>query len=334
MTEPPRAMPDSLSSRQSARNSRVGHVRGHTSCLEGLLRSLGVWLDRCYSVCMSEANVSVQKRHKGRSPAYPAISLDLAIERAQIIWDRERRHPAAIPVIQSHWGVKAGSGSANVAIAALKRFGLLSDDGQGERRTGRLTDLAVEILLSTDPDQADHRHNLIRTAALLPVIHHELWEKYGGALPSDANLIRELVMGRNFTHSGANEFISQFRKTLAYAGLDEQTPPSPPQEEHESLHGDHLGREEGRFTVQPEPQGSRPQPLGRFVAQPQATAPPPLQRPVAEPVPGVGGGAITIPILLPGASPVHITGHFPITEAAWKQLMVVLEAMKGGLVAE
>jgi hypothetical protein len=273
---------------------------------------------------MSEPSVQPSKRQRGRSPAYPAIPLDLAIARTQVIYQRERRHSVAIPVIQTHWGLKSGSGTGNVAVAALKKFGLLIDEGQGTHRTARLTDLAVDILLSDD--DAERHLRLVQRAALLPPIHKELWEKYEGTLPSDATLRRELVLVRNFTESGAQEFIAQFRKTLAFARLDGGSESSggavggPAR-----LVEDHEEREEGPVPMQshvvapaqPVPQSSAPSwmPPGPGAPTSSAASPP-------------------IPIYLPGGPPVYLTGQFPISEAAWKQLMTVLEAMKGGLVAE
>jgi hypothetical protein len=47
-----------------------------------------------------------------------------------------------------------------------------------------------------------------------------------------------------------------------------------------------------------------------------------------------GEWMMTIPIPLVGSALVQIVGAFPISEAAWDQLMRVLDAMKPGLVAE
>jgi hypothetical protein len=252
---------------------------------------------------------ALSARKKGRSPAYPAIPLDVAIQRVRAVYERERRHPVPIPVIQEHWGYASNSGPANVTVAALKRYGLLHDEGQGPKRRAWLTELALEIVLSEEPAE------FVRKAALAPDIHLELWEKYGGTLPSDATLRRELILSRGFTESGAREFISQFRKTIAFARLDEVgTPPSATSPLPARLAEDREESKEALMAVESDPVSADDRP----------------RAPATGDLPGV----VSIPILLPGVRPVHITGAFPITEAAWQQLIRVLEAMKGGLVSD
>src|SRR5689334_3352156 len=88
----------------------------------------------------------VAKRKKGRSPSYPGIGLQEAIERARIIYRAENRHSAAIDTILSHWGYRSGSGLGLVVLAALIKFGLLADEGSGKGRHARLTEDALKII--------------------------------------------------------------------------------------------------------------------------------------------------------------------------------------------
>lgn len=108
------------------------------------------------------------------------------------------------------------SGAATVALAALKKFGLIHDEGSRDSRTVRLTTLAFDILNLPDEERVIE---LIQEAALTPPIHRDLWTRYSGELPSDATLRYELVRNRSFTESGAVDFIRQFRETIAYAKL-------------------------------------------------------------------------------------------------------------------
>ncbi len=247
---------------------------------------------------MTEEPAAVQRARRGRSPSYPGIALDLAIDRARELERAERRHPAPTTAIHEHWGYKPNSGPAAVTLAALKKFGLLADEGAGGRRLARLTDLAFEILLNPDPAEA------IREAALTPPIHRELWEQYHGVLPSDKNLRYELKRNRRFTDRGVDEFISQFRRTVAYAGLDR------------AASVDRQGA--------PEVEAPSPREGAVTMSSPQTSGP----AVAAAGIPGV----ITIPIPLVDSTRVQIAGEFPISEAAWKQLLAVLDAMKPGLV--
>src|SRR5207244_2704806 len=97
------------------------------------------------------------------------------------------------------------SGAGGVVLAALKKYGLITDDGSGANRRARLTDTALTILL--DDVGSSTRQAVIREAALKPAIHQEVWSKYAGSLPSDQSLRMWLIRDKAFTPSGADEFI-------------------------------------------------------------------------------------------------------------------------------
>src|SRR5262249_30899737 len=124
------------------------------------------------------------RRSTGRSPSFPAINLETAVRRAATLYEKERQHPTAVETIVRHWGYKSMNGPANGALAALKKFGLLTDEGRGADRRGRLTHLAVDIVANPN---AAARTSAIKQAALMPAIHRELWDKYQNTPPSDAN---------------------------------------------------------------------------------------------------------------------------------------------------
>lgn len=252
-----------------------------------------------YLVGMTETEAP-RTRSRGRSPSYPGIPLDVAIERARIVDRMEGRNAAPLLAIHEHWGYKPNSGPANVALAALKKFGLMEDEGRGSQRVARLTPLARDILLKPDPTED------IRAAALTPRIHRELWEQHEGRLPSTATLRHDLIVNREFTATGADEFIRQFQRTIAYARLSEA-----PVANGEA--GDHDQSEQ-------EDQDDE--------------TPDPSERPKNKRRGGVSGDTMTIPVPIMGGAAVTVEGQFPITEAAWTQFMGVLQAMKPGLVAD
>lgn len=160
------------------------------------------------------------KRKKGRSPSYPAINLKAAIEKASMLYQKEGKHATPTFTALSDMGYSATSGAGLVALAALKKFGLVEDEGSGVDRVVKLTDLALDIILSPDEDSKE-KIQAIQHAAMVPPIHSELWKEFGGSLPSPANLRHNLIRKRNFTDSGANEFIRQFSETIAFAKLAE-----------------------------------------------------------------------------------------------------------------
>ncbi len=160
------------------------------------------------------------KRPKGRSPSYPGLNLETALDKARKLYAHEKHHSASIETILDHWGHAAKSGAGLVAVAALKKFGLLEDDGKGAARKAKLTARALDII-HDERDDSTARRAAIKAAALEPVIHRELWEAYDGKLPSDKNLRFHLIRERAFTENGADELIRELRATFAFAGLSE-----------------------------------------------------------------------------------------------------------------
>ena len=238
-------------------------------------------------------------KSKPRSPSYPGLTLEVAIQKARTIHEREGRNEAAESVILGDLGYKSKSGPAIVALAAVKAFGLLIP-GKGAN-TLKLSDLATRIILDRREDETERRV-AIQQAALNPAMHKALWEKYGGDLPSDANVIYFLRMERAFTEPGAKAFIGLYRATLAFAGLVGGGRLSQP------------ARDEDRTE-----EGDMSTPLPATGKPPTTPPPPPGVREVALPIAGTAWPSIR--------------AAFPLSEAAWEDMLRVLQAMKSGLVA-
>jgi len=153
------------------------------------------------------------KKSKHRSPNYPAISLEKALERAQVIKDQAGRNFMGASVAHHLWGYKKGAGDQQ--IAALKAFGLVEAQGEADKRQIRLTDTAWRIL-----GNAPDRGELLKEAALKPGIHAQIWQKYGGDLPKADQVISDwLVWEKGFNQSFVGGFIDQLRDTIAFANL-------------------------------------------------------------------------------------------------------------------
>jgi hypothetical protein len=252
-----------------------------------------------------------RRSRRERSPNYPGISLRKAVDRARELYNAERRHPAPVEAVAAAWGYRnAGSGSATVTVGALKKFGLLDEQRTSGGRILRLSDLAVEVLLNPEPGEA------LRSAALLPALHREMWDKYGAELPSDRNL-RYHLMKRGFTESGVMDFLKVYRETVAFAGLavtDERR-------------DDQGSEDEALDDGPPESTAFHPRQAGNYSEQvPHAAA-----HPYGVPQGPSSGLRIPVP-LVGGSEVVYVEGNFPITEQAWSQLMTMLSAMKPGLV--
>jgi hypothetical protein len=162
------------------------------------------------------------KRKRLRSPAYPFINLETAIKRAKEFYDKEQRNAAALKVAVKHWGFEEKSSGGLQTVAALISFGLMRDEGTGDKRKLKLTENALRILLDTRADSED-RADAIRTAALTPKIHQQLWRKWHNKIPSDDNFRHTLILDWTspFNPSVVDSFIKQYRDTIAFAKPDD-----------------------------------------------------------------------------------------------------------------
>jgi hypothetical protein len=153
------------------------------------------------------------KKSKHRSPNYPSIGLEKALERAKVIKDQAGRNPMPVAVAHSAWEYKKGAGDQ--VVAALKAFGLVEVMGEKDKRQVRLTEAAWRIM-GNAPDRAER----LKTAALSPDIHKEIWKQYNGDLPKSDAIVKDwLVWQKGFNQSFVDAFIAQFRATIVFANL-------------------------------------------------------------------------------------------------------------------
>src|SRR5438552_17689881 len=92
------------------------------------------------------------KPKRQRSPSYPGIGLEVALERARSLYREEGRNAAPNEAILHHWGYGPKSGPGLVTLAALKRFGLLTGEGSGK---SRLSNFALRIILDEREDSPE-----------------------------------------------------------------------------------------------------------------------------------------------------------------------------------
>ncbi|MDO8635568.1 MAG: hypothetical protein Q7R34_04880 [Dehalococcoidia bacterium] len=251
------------------------------------------------------------KAKRIRSPAYPGITLEEALSKAEIIRKAEGKNEANVDTILAHWNYKPKSGGGLVVLSALLKFGLMTDSGSGANRKARLTDTALKILLDERPDSAE-RMAMIKEAALAPTIHKELWNKYQGCLPSDLNLRYYLRSEKNFLDDAADELIKEFRKTLDYAKLGESAFISP--------EGKDKSKSEGEIQVPNllvDAKSESPQGLEKHAdGQKQVTTPPTIKQ-IQIPLTGTTWAVVQVPV--------------PMSEENWQELEDFLDLMKGGI---
>jgi len=161
------------------------------------------------------------KKKRMRSPAYPYINLETAIKRAKEFYDREGRNAAPVKVAVKHWGYEEKSSGGLQTAAALISFGLMQDEGTGDKRKLKLTANAL-IILRDDRPNSETRAQAIKTAALTPKIHQQIWARYKGSQFSEASLKHMLILELDppFNPNTAETVIKEYKDTIGYAKPD------------------------------------------------------------------------------------------------------------------
>ena len=108
------------------------------------------------------------KRRVVRSPAYPSLPLEKALERAKELYQAEKRHPVRRNVLAQHWGYKNEKGAFPVTLAALRKYGLVAES-ETDKGQEQLTDLAFRLIV--DQPESDAWKEAVKKAALNPKLH-------------------------------------------------------------------------------------------------------------------------------------------------------------------
>jgi hypothetical protein len=149
-----------------------------------------------------------------RSPRYPSLSLVDAIERAKLIFEKERTSPATRVVIARALGYAGISGASAVVIGSLRQYGLLIGHGESLR----LSDLAVALIHA--PMSSSEYLAAVRTAAQAPSLFAEIATHFGGNVPSDENL-KYFLLKRAFSPEASVVAARAFKETIAFVAACE-----------------------------------------------------------------------------------------------------------------
>jgi hypothetical protein len=154
-----------------------------------------------------------QKRTHHRSPAYPMLNLEEALEKARLVYNADKRSFTSRSGVVKHLGYKdENSGIGNRELSSLKQYGLLEEKG-GEYR---ISDAAYAILfLSADSAE---RGEALRQAAVSPTIFKDLWSKYGHDA-SDGTLRDFLIHKKEFNPASVDQVVSNYKATILFAKL-------------------------------------------------------------------------------------------------------------------
>lgn len=169
---------------------------------------------------MSEAPEvdKAQKRRVGRSPAYPYISVQKALEKAKALYDQEGDYAAPLSSAVGSWGYSPKSSGGRQTLATMKYYGLIEVTGEGDARKVKVSDIARRILLDQREDETEKRQ-LIRRVAITPAAHKSLFEQYPSGLASDGTVEHFLIFDSGYNKEAARELLAEYKETARYAGF-------------------------------------------------------------------------------------------------------------------
>lgn len=259
---------------------------------------------------------SAPKKRRERSPAYPAIDLESAIQRLSTVYEKESRQPVPVSVLMEHWNFTPKSSYGLQTVAALLKYELMEDEGSGLDRSVKITDLGLSILI---PENESEKQTAIRKAALSPAIIDDVWTHFEGQLPSDGTIKVYLIRHKGFNPRSVDEVIGIIRRTIDFSKLsygnqtEDEYPSSGIVQDPENMcNSTQLTFAEEKADISGHERNS-PQPearVGYSSEEPQVRT-------------------ILLPLL--EGKWASLQAPFPIGEDDWQQMQAVLLAMKPGL---
>jgi hypothetical protein len=161
-----------------------------------------------------------QKRRVGRSPAYPFLSVQKAIDKARDLYAQEAVYAAPLESALKAWGYGPKSSGGRQTLATMKYYGLIDISGEGDKRRIKVSDIARRIILDQREDDTEKRQ-LIRKVAMNPAAHRALYEEYPTGLASDGSVKHFLIFEQGFNEDAAAELLAEFKETASHVGLYE-----------------------------------------------------------------------------------------------------------------
>lgn len=144
-----------------------------------------------------------------RSPNYPRLSFEEALEKVRMVYDELHTYPADKEVISKSLGYGSLNGGSAAMIAGLNQYDLL----EKTEKEYKVSDDAVSILELSETSQ--ERSEAINSLIFRPDILSELHNKYGEKLPQNS-LMRHFLIQKKYLPKAATEIIRIYRANLEF----------------------------------------------------------------------------------------------------------------------
>lgn len=154
------------------------------------------------------------KEASKRSPNYPSTSLEDAVNHIRTIFDKDKLSATSADVLVSHLGYNKLHGTSRRVLSSIRQYGLLDELSDQRYKVSE----AAYRLLNSDK-HSPKELELLKEAALKPIVFRNILEEYKGELPSERTLSSYLVTEKGFTIDGASSFIKVLQDNVEFANL-------------------------------------------------------------------------------------------------------------------
>lgn len=154
------------------------------------------------------------KEASKRSPNYPSTSLEDAVNHMRTIYDKDKLAAASAEVLVSHLGYNKLHGTSRRVLSSIRQYGLLDEVSDQRYKVSE----SAYRLLNADK-HSPKETELLKEAALKPIIFRNILEEYEGELPSEKTLSSYLVLEKGFTVDGASSFVKVLQDNVEYANI-------------------------------------------------------------------------------------------------------------------
>ena len=147
-----------------------------------------------------------------RSPNFPSLSLEEAVNFAKVIWDKNRKALIPREAAAKDLGYTGLTGRSMTVLGALNQYGLVEVTAKGQTR---ITQTAEDILIGF-PEEV--KRGAVSKAGRAPTLFREIYEKYDGDVPGE-NAIRSFLFQKGFTNDGVEKALKSFNATNRYVEI-------------------------------------------------------------------------------------------------------------------
>lgn len=147
-----------------------------------------------------------------RSPNFPSLSLEEAVNFAKAIWDKNRKSPIPREAAAKDLGYTGLTGRSMTVLGALNQYDLVEITSKGQTR---VTQTAEDIFVGY-PEEV--KRAAVTRAGQSPSLFREVYERYDGNIPGE-NAIRSFFFQKGFTNDGVEKALKSFIATNRYVEI-------------------------------------------------------------------------------------------------------------------